>query len=472
MDELTTYSAGELARGYREKKFSAVEVTEAYLKKIDKENSALNIYLEAFSDAVASAKKADELFQTSPESTHPLTGVPIATKDNILIKGKTASAASKILENHTATYDATVVERLKGANAVFLGRTNMDEFAMGSSTENSAFGPTKHPIDPTRSPGGSSGGSAASVAAHLAPIALGTDTGGSVRQPASICGVYGFKPTYGGISRYGLVAMGSSLDQLGVLARKVDDIETVFDTVRGLDKNDSTTLPARPAPNTHKRIGVPRSFVKDAQPDAVAEFERALNTMASQGYDIVDIDLPTAPHALAAYYIIMPAEVSTNLARYDGMRYGLHVEGESLLQDYTLSRTKGFGAETRRRVVLGTHVLSSGYADAYYKRAIALRAALVKEFDAVFENVSFVATPTAPGPAFKLGEKLDPLSLYLEDIFTVSANLTGDPALSVPYGTVEKDGVLLPVGIQFMSPKNSEKALFAIARDLMNENKN
>ncbi len=464
---LTDLSATDIAAGYRAKEFSAVEVTRAHLKRIETENPKLNAYLEVYDDVEAQAKAADAALAKA--GAHPLTGVPIAVKDNILIKGRRASAASKMLEHYVATYDATCIERLKSARAVFLGRTNMDEFAMGTSTEHSAFGPTKNPHDLTRVPGGTSGGSAAAVAARMAPVALGTDTGGSVRQPASLCGVYGFKPTYGGISRYGLIAMGSSLDQLGILARSVSDVETTFGVVRGPDPRDGTTLPESPAPDTKKRVGVPRAFIKDAEASVVLEFERGLAALATQGYDIVDIELPTAPHALAAYYIIMPAELSTNLARFDGMRYGRHDEGGTLLETYKKSRAAGFGAEARRRIMLGTYVLSHGYYDAYYRRASALRSQLVFEFDETFKNVSFIATPTALGPAFKIGEKPDPLSLYLEDIFTVSANLAGVPALSVPFGTVERDNVRLPVGIQFMSQKRTESALFRIARDMMGE---
>lgn len=470
MNDLTALSAGELAKGYRKKSFSAVEVTKAHLARIEKENAPLNIFLEVFDDALKGAEAADARIEKEGASAPLLAGIPIAFKDNILIKGKRATAASRILENYRATYDSTVAERLKNSSVVFLGRANMDEFAMGTSTEHSAYGPTRNPLDPTRVPGGTSGGSAAAVAAHFVPVALGTDTGGSVRQPASLCGVYGFKPTYGGISRYGLIAMGSSLDQLGILARSIRDVESAYDVLSGLDPRDGTTLPRAPTPQANKVVGVPRSFVKDAQPGTVAQFEKSLEELASRGYEIVDIELATTPHALAAYYIIMPAELSTNLARYDGMRYGLHVEGADLLDEYKKTRTAGFGAEARRRIILGAYVLSSGYYDAYYKRATALRGALVKEFDETFKNVSYIATPTAPGPAFKIGEKLDPLSLYLEDIFTVSANLTGVPALSVPHRTVlTEEGIELPVGIQFMGPKRSEKSLFTIARDLMGE---
>ena len=394
----------------------------------------------------------------------------MGVKDNILIKGKRCSAASKMLENYVATYDATAITKLKAAHAVFLGRTNMDEFAMGSSTEHSAFGPTKNPVDPTRVPGGSSGGSAAVVASHMAPVALGSETCGSIRQPASLCGLVGFKPTYGAVSRSGLIAMGSSLDQIGAFGRSVRDAELVFNTIRGHDTLDGTTLPDFPeAPVTGKKIGVPRAFVNDAQPETKAVFEKKIADLAARGYEIVDIELPNAPHALPAYYIVMPAEVSTNLSRLDGMRYGLHVDGTKLLDDYKLSRAAGFSEETRRRIILGTYVLSSGYYDSYYKKATALRTAIAEDLAKAFETVSYIATPTAPGPAFKMGEKSDPVSMYLEDIFSAPANLAGLPSISVPMGTVERDGVALPLGIQFMTPRRTDATLFPIARDVLGE---
>lgn len=467
--DLTKLTAKELAAGYRNGDFTAVDVTKAFLANIKEKNHELNAYLEVFDDAVAQAEAADALLKEKGKDAHPLTGIPIAAKDNILIEGKVASAASKILENHVATYDATAIKKLKEVGAVFLGRTNMDEFAMGGSTEHSAFRPTKNPYDTSRVSGGSSGGSAVAVAAQMTPIALGTDTGGSVRQPAGLCGVCGFKPTYGGISRFGLIAMGSSLDQLGIFARSVDDVETVFDVVKGEDENDATTLPEEEAPKTNKKIGVPWSFVEQASDDVVREFKKTLDVLKEKGYEIVDIELPTAPHALAAYYIIMPAEASTNLARYDGMRYGLHVEGKTLLEDYEKTRAQGFGAEVKRRIILGAHVLSSGYYDAYYRRATALRGKLVEEFNDVFNSVSYIATPTSPQPAFKIGEKQDPVTLYLEDIFTILANLAGVPGISVPSGSVTVEGKDLPVGIQFMGQKRSEGALFSVARDVMGE---
>lgn len=468
MADLTDLTAAELAKGYRAKEFTATEVTGAYLTKIESENPKYNAYLEVFTDALDAAAAADTVLQSG--TAHLLTGVPIAVKDNILIKGRRASAASKMLENYVATYDATAVTKLKAAGAIFLGRTNMDEFAMGSSTEHSAFGPTKNPHDTTRVPGGSSGGSAAAVAAKLAPIALGSETCGSIRQPSSLCGLVGFKPTYGAVSRSGLIAMGSSLDQIGPFARTVRDAELVFNTIRGQDPMDGTTLPDFPeASERNKKIGVPRAFVNDAQPETKAVFEKKLAELAGKGYDIVDIELSTAPYALPAYYIVMPAEVSTNLARLDGMRYGHHEGGANLLDEYKKSRAAGFGPETRRRIILGTYILSSGYYDAYYRRATALRSLIAEDLKKAYEKVSYIVTPTAPGPAFKIGEKADPVSMYLEDIFSAPANLAGLPSISVPMGTVVRDGVDLPVGIQFMTEKRTDATLFTIARNVLGE---
>lgn len=470
--ELTDLSATELAKGYRAKEFSALDATKACLARIASENPKLNAFLEVFDDAERQAKAADELLAKEGAQAPALAGVPFAVKDNILIKGKIASAASKMLATHRATYDATAITKLKAAGAVFLGRTNMDEFAMGSSTEHSAFGIVHNPHDLARVPGGSSGGSAAAVAARLAPVALGSETCGSIRQPSSLCGLVGLKPTYGAVSRSGLIAMGSSLDQIGPFARTVSDAEAVYDAIRGHDPLDGTTLPdavGSLVPN--KRVGIPRDFVKDAAPDVREEFEKRMQELKAKGYELVDIEFPSAPYALAAYYIVMPAEVSTNLARLDGMRYGLSHEGNDLLEEYEAARAEGFGPETKRRVILGAYVLSSGYYDAYYRRATALRDVIAKDLAAAFSKVSYIATPTTPGPAFKIGAKGDPVSMYLEDIFAAPANLTGIPAISVPACTVERDGVRLPVGVQFMSPKRTEGALFAIARDVLGETK-
>ena len=394
-----------------------------------------------------------------------LCGVPLAIKDNILIEGRVASAASKMLEDYRATYDATVVKKLKDAGALFVGRTNMDEFAMGSSTEHSAYGATKNPHDMTRVPGGSSGGSAAAVAAHLCIAALGSDTGGSIRQPAALTGLVGLKPTYGAVSRSGLIAMGSSLDQIGPLTKTVEDAHILYEAIRGIDALDATTItddlyPAHEVPNTF-RIGVPRALLEGVDVDVREVFDAMLVRFTEAGHTLVDVGLPTSAHALAAYYVIMPAEVSANLARLDGMRYGHAARGETLLDDYLLSRTEGFGEETRRRILLGTFVLSSGYIDAYYRKADAARAILRKEYTDAFQKADVVVFPTTPSPAFKFGEKTDPVSMYLEDIFTVTANLTGMPAISVPMGTVEREGTSLPVGIHFTAPHQAEGMLFA-----------
>lgn len=466
----TTLTATQIAKEYRKGTFSVREVTEAHVKKITELNPTLNVFLEVFDDVLEEADRADKTLSSEGNTAPLLTGIPIALKDNILVRGKRASAASKMLENHVATYDATVITRLKKEGALFVGRTNMDEFAMGSSTEHSAYGVTKNPHDTSRVPGGSSGGSAAAVAAHMAPVALGSETCGSIRQPASLCGLVGLKPTYGEVSRSGLIAMGSSLDQIGPFARSVSDVALLFNAIRGADPLDGTTLPNQGSTKVrNKRIGVPRAFVKDAAEDVQIGFDKSLQILREKGYEIVDIEFPSAPYGLAAYYIVMPAEVSTNLARLDGMRYGLHISGKDLLEEYQASRSAGFGPETKRRIILGSYVLSSGFYDAYYKRATRLRGVIAEDLKKAFNDVSFIATPTTPGPAFKIGEKSDPVSMYLEDIFAAPANLTGIPAISVPGVSVVRDGVTLPVGVQFMSPKRTESSLFDIARDFMNE---
>jgi len=450
-----------------DRKYSSVELAEAYLSNIEK-NKDLNMYLEVFDDVKEQAKSADEIISKGLQKG--LCGIPISIKDNILIKGRKASSASKILEGYTAVYDATVVEKIKKEGVVFLGRTNMDEFAMGSSTENSAFGIVKNPHDKTRVPGGSSGGSAASVASNSAIASFGSDTGGSIRQPASFCGVVGLKPTYGAVSRYGLMAMGSSLDQIGPITKTVDDAEFLFNIIKGHDKKDSTSLPDsfyKEENKKPKRIGVVRNMLKDGiDKDVLSNFESTLKNLEDRGYEIIDIELPYAKYALAVYYIIVPAEISTNLARFDGVRYGLHVEGENVEKEYSLSRSKGFGPEVRRRILLGTHILSAGYYDAYYTKALAARKFVTDDFNKAFESVDIVATPTSPTPAFKQGEYKDPISMYLSDVFTITANLTKMPAISVPSGFVERDGKNLPVGFQMTAPLLQEKSLFHAGRDI------
>lgn len=466
-NELATLSITEAAKKLAAKEISAVDLARACKKEIDSKNGSLNAYLEVFDDIEEQAKAADALRQAQGEGAHLLLGIPLAIKDNILIEGRTASAASKILEHYVASYDAGATQKLKKAGAVFVGRTNMDEFAMGSSTEHSAFGPTKNPHDTVRVPGGSSGGSAAAVAANLALGALGSDTGGSIREPASFCGVVGFKPTYGAVSRSGLVAMGSSLDQIGPLTKTVEDARLLFDAIRGHDALDSTSL----LEGTHttskatKRVGVPRHLLaKGVDKDVLERFEATLKKLEGAGYTVVDVEIPSAPLALAVYYIIMPAESSTNLARFDGVRYGLSKKGESQWEDYAFSRGEGFGPEVRRRIMLGTYVLSAGYHDAYYDKAQASRRELSREVARALEQVDAVVTPTTPSPATKIGEMSDPVSMYLLDIFTVTANLTGSPAISVPMGVVTREGKELPIGVQFVAAHGGEQTLFELGK--------
>src|SRR3989344_3623645 len=450
--------------------FTSRELTEAYLQNIKEKNSNINAYLHIFEENAL--KQADEADKRFAEGTAELlTGIPMAIKNNILVKGEITTASSKILENYHATYDATVIEKLKRAGAVFLGGVNLDEFAMGGSTENSAYGVTKNPHDETRVPGGSSGGSAAAVAMDGALSALGTDTGGSIRQPSSFCGTVGLKTTYGRVSRYGAIAMGSSLDQIGPITKTVDDAEIIYDCIKGDDKMDSQTIPENlikePKIKDKMTIGVPRHFMKEGVDKEVMEnFEESLEKLKSLGHTIKEIELPNIGYSLATYYIIMPAEVSTNLARFDGVRFGLHKDGENLLEDYMKTRAGGFGPEARRRIILGTYVLSAGYYDAYYNKATALREIMKKDFVKAFEDVDVILTPTSPIPAFKIGEKSnDPVQMYLADIFTVSANMVGVPAISIPSGFVEKEGKKLPLGIQFMAPWMGENVLFKIGRD-------
>ncbi len=453
------------------KEITARELAEQFLK-VAHDTADLNAYREIFDDALCAADEAQKIIDAGKATM--LTGIPLAFKDNILIKGKIAGASSKMLENYRASYDAGVTTKLRNAGAIFLGRTNMDEFAMGSSTENSAYGVTKNPHDKSRVPGGSSGGSAAALAAGTVLGSLGSDTGGSIRQPAAFCGVVGLKPTYGTVSRSGLIAMASSLDQIGPLTKTVEDSEILFDAMRGHDPLDSTSYPdefQRPTYKKPKVIGVPVDFVhmKGVDPRVLKNFEDSIEKMKKIGYEIREISLPSLAHGLAVYYILMPAEVSSNLARLDGIRYGYHADGANLLEDYARSRGEGFGRETRRRILLGTYVLSSGYYDAYYGRARAVQELLRTDLEKAFEGVDIIATPTTPTAAFKIGEKADdPLQMYLADIFTVPVNIAGVPAISIPSGFVEEEGVKLPLGLQFIGPSFGEAALFAAGKDFEN----
>jgi aspartyl-tRNA(Asn)/glutamyl-tRNA(Gln) amidotransferase subunit A len=399
-----------------------------------------------------------------------MTGIPTAIKDNILIQGRVVSAGSKILENYKASYDATVIKDLKKAGAVFLGRTNMDEFAMGSSTQTSAYGVTRNPVDLFRVPGGSSGGSAAALAGGLALAALGTETCGSVREPSAFCGLTGLKPTYGALSRHGIIAMGNSLDQVSPFGKCVRDTEIIFNLLSRYDKEDSTSMPNK-FRNTEsevktkklKKIGVPWHLFKEGvESEVLNNFKQSLEKFEKAGYEIIDIELPYSKYSLAVYYIIMPAEVSTNLSRFDGIRYGYSAEGESLIEVYQKSRGRGFGKEARRRILLGTYVLSHGYYDAYYNKAVKVREKIKEEILKAFKKVDYILTPTVPITAFKLGEKLDdPVAMYLCDIFSAPANLSGVPSLALPSG-VSSEG--LPFSIQFMASHGREDLLFEVGK--------
>jgi aspartyl-tRNA(Asn)/glutamyl-tRNA(Gln) amidotransferase subunit A len=445
--------------------YTCRQLAEAYLKVIEEKNPELNAYLEVFDDVLAQADEAQKKFADGTATT--LTGIPFAIKDNILIEGRIASAGSKILENYKASYDATVIKDLKKVGAVFLGRTNMDEFAMGSSTQTSAYGVTRNPLDTSRVPGGSSGGSAAALAGGLALAAIGTETCGSVREPSAFCGLVGLKPTYGALSRQGIIAMGNSLDQVSPFGKKVGDVETIFNLLSRYDKEDSTSVPDNLRKTSSKdspsKIGVPwHLFEKGVDAEVLENFKQSLEKFKKAGYEIIDIELAHAKYSLAAYYIIMPAEVSTNLSRFDGIRYGYSAEGKDLMEVYKKSRGEGFGKEARRRILLGTYVLSHGYYDAYYNKAVKVREKIKEEVMEAFKNVDLILTPTVPLTAFKIGEKMDdPVAMYLCDIFSAPANLAGVPSIALPSG---KAGNGLQFSIQFMAPHWGEDVLFEIGK--------
>jgi len=452
--------------------FSVRELVQSFIKQIEEKNPEINAYLEVYSDWQEQADKAQELFKKGEATL--LTGIPIALKDNILIKDRIVSSGSKILENYHSVYDSTVVSKLKKEGVVFVGRTNMDEFAMGSSTETSAFGVTKNPNDLERVPGGSSGGSAAAVAMSGALVALGSETNGSIRQPASLCGVVGLKPTYGRVSRYGLMALGSSLDQIGPLTKTVDDAEIVFDSIKGKDEKDATSNEPEDEFSIPEKmvLGIPGDIMSmdGIDPEVRKNFEESVERLSKLGYEIKNISLPHAHYSLAAYYIIMPAEVSSNLARYDGVRYGLHKDGNNLIEDYIKTRTEGFGDEARRRIILGTYVLSSGYYDSFYSKANEVRNLVISDFEKVFngpDKVDAVITPSTPSPAFKIGEKVsDPLSMYLSDVLASPSSIAGLPGISLPSGFTKNN---LPIGFQVVAPYFREDILFKIGKDFMGE---
>jgi aspartyl-tRNA(Asn)/glutamyl-tRNA(Gln) amidotransferase subunit A len=463
--ELTINKAHQLLI---DQKIKVKDLVDIYLGEIKERNKDINAYLEIYNNLDEQTEKAQELIDNGRATL--LTGIPMAIKDNILYKGQIASASSLILENYVATYDSFVVERLKNEGVIFLGRTNMDEFAMGSSTETSAFGVTKNPHDTSRVPGGSSGGSASAVAGDMALVALGTETCGSVRQPASFCGLVGLKPSYGAVSRSGIIAMGSSLDQVGPMAKTVEEVEVIFKAISKYDKKDSTSIPEEKRviekKPLKKKIGIPREFLESGGIDKAVlnNFEETCQKLKTLGYEIVDISLPILKYSLAVYYIIMPAEVSSNLARYDGIRYGLSIDADNLFDVYAKSRASGFGKEVRRRILLGTYVLSHGYYDAYYNTAIKVRKMIKDEINKAFLDIDAFITPTVPFLPFKLGEKLnDPVSMYLCDIFSAPANLANIPAITIPSGKNE-DG--LPFGVQLTAPFLREDVLFQIGKDI------
>ncbi len=467
MSNPTDLTISGLQEGYRSGAFTPVDVLRALEDRITAVDPVVGAYLSRdFDSAIAAAEKAD--------ITLPLGGVPIGIKDAINVLGEPCSCASRMLEGFRSPYDATVISRLRAAGAIPFGRMNMDEFAMGSSTENSAFQKTRNPWDPSRIPGGSSGGSAAAVAAREAFATLGSDTGGSIRQPASLCGVVGLKPSYGRVSRYGLVAFASSLDQIGPIARSTRDCASILNVIAGKDAHDSTSLDLPAEDFTARlggdlkgvKLGIPKEYFVDGMDSRVREsVQNAIRKCEQLGAELVDISLPHTSYAVGVYYIIATAEASANLARFDGVRYGHRAKNpKDLLDHYMRSREEGFGSEVKRRIILGTYVLSSGYYDAYYLKAQKVRTLIRRDFTEAFEKVDAIVCPTSPDLAFKLGERVDdPLRMYLADIFTIATNLAGICGISVPCGLVEEDGKNLPVGLQFLGKALDETRLLGIA---------
>jgi len=467
----TNWTIDAAQEALKTKRISARELAAEYYKRIDARNRELNVYLTLSKErAFAQADRVDALVAAG-KPLPPMAGVPIAVKDVISTRGVRTTCGSKILENYIPPYDATAVQRLEAAGAVILGKTNCDEFAMGSSNENSAYGPVRNPEAPDRVPGGSSGGSAAAVAAGLAVASLGTDTGGSIRQPGALCGIPAMMPSYGRVSRYGLIAFASSLDRIGPFATNVRDISTVLQIIAGRDGNDSTSTTA-PVPDyraeTEKdvrglRIGIPKEYFGAGMDVEVRKkIEAGIEVFRRLGCELREIRMPHTDYAIAVYYIIATAEASSNLARYDGVRYGLRVDGDSLLSMYRKTRGAGFGAEVKRRIVLGTYVLSAGYYDAYYLKGQKVRSLIAQDFRDAFTKVDAIVTPTSPVPAFKLGERTnDPLQMYLADIYTVTGSLAGVPGISVPCGKVCGK---LPVGLQIFGPAFGEGRVLQLAQ--------
>ncbi len=460
----------ETAAAVTSRRRSAVDLARESLERIAEREPSVGAFLSFDEERVlGDAREVDR--RVAAGEALPMAGVLVAVKDNMAVAGYTATCASKILQGFVPGYDATAIERLKAAGAVIAGKTNLDEFAMGSSTENSAFQKTRNPWDLERVPGGSSGGSAAAVAAREVPVALGSDTGGSVRQPAALCGVVGYKPTYGRVSRFGLVAFASSLDQIGPIATSVEDAARVYAVIAGPDSRDSTSLrddvgdPVAAARNgvAGLKVGVLKEATgAGLDPEVDRNFSDAVEVLRRLGASIQEVSVPRAPHAIPIYYVVANAEASSNLARYDGIRYGPRFEGRDLEEFYTQNRSRGFGEEVKRRILLGTFVLSAGYADEYYRRAERARALLRADFRAAFSSVDVIVSPTVPSPAFRFGEKVeDPVAMYLSDIFTTPASLAGLPAISVPSGPGADSG--LPLGLQIVADRGRDEAVFAAA---------
>jgi len=451
---------------------SALSVVEESLAQIRARNDELNVFLYVDEEGARAAANAIDVRIARGEQVGTLAGVPVALKDNLCQTDIPTTCSSRILDGWRPPYSATVVDRLLRAGAIPVGKTNLDEFAMGSSTENSAFGPTRNPLDTSRVPGGSSGGSAAAVAADMTPLALGSDTGGSIRQPAALCGLVGVKPSYGLVSRYGLIAFASSLDQIGPLTKTVTDAAMALEAIAGHDPLDSTSLP-EPAPSlvahvgdgvAGKRIGVVRELIDGADAEVVASVERAVEALKEAGATVVELSVPEFRLGLSAYYLIAPAEASSNLARFDGVRYGLRVDGDDVTAMMEATRTAGFGEEVKRRIMLGTYALSAGYYDAYYGQALKVRTLTINAFRRAYEGADLLVGATTPSVAFEFGSKTaDPMAMYLSDVFTIPSNLSGEPAISVPFGTGEAG---LPIGVQLLGPGRSEGQLFAGARVL------
>ena len=462
----------EIAEGVRAGTLKAADVVEQHLAAIDARESEIHAFNTVLADAARERAADIDAAVAAGTDPGPLAGVPVALKDNMCTRGVPTTCSSRILEGWKPPYDATVVARLADAGAIVVGKTNLDEFAMGSSTENSAFGTTRNPLDTARVPGGSSGGSSAAVAAGFAALAFGSDTGGSIRQPAALCGVLGIKPTYGRVSRYGLVAFASSLDQIGPFTHTVADAAVALQVICGYDPLDSTSIP-EPLPDYSEvldrgvsglRVGRITDLPAGADPDVEARVDAAFEALAAAGATIVDVQVPAFTYGLTAYYLIAPAEASSNLARYDGVRYGLRVEAPDTNAMFIATRTAGFGDEVKRRILLGTYALSAGYYDAYYGKALRIRRMMAADFARAYEQVDVLVTPTSPSVAFPIGAKTaDPLSMYLCDTYTIPADLTGDPAVSVPFGTGADD---LPVGVQVIAPALGEPVMLQVAAEL------